>query len=137
MIEDYFRKLFQALIVSPAVTSFRTAKQRIQEEDGYIRIKCRLARGQRLEFAEYVQLRGRAVAVITYNYHWQDSHGMLLKRGDNVPHHKHLDSFPHHAHTSETEVISAGPATLEDVLKEIEDRLELRLTTDPRRRPRT
>lgn len=123
MIEDYFQKLFQKLFVSPAVSSFRTVKQRIQEEDGYLRIKCRLQNEQWLEFAEYVEAHGDAIVVITYNYQWQDSQGNLVKRWDNVPHHKGMDSFPHHLHISATEVIISGPTTLQDVLKEIEESL--------------
>jgi hypothetical protein len=123
MIEDYFHKLFQKLFVSPAVSSLRTVKQRVQEEDGYLRIKCRLQNAQWLEFAEYVQVHGDVIIVITYNYQWQDAHGDLVKRWDNVPHHKGVDSFPHHLHISETEVISSGPTTLQDVLTEIEESL--------------
>jgi len=125
MIEDYFHKLFQELFVSPAVATFKTVKQRVQEEDGYLRIKCRLQNAQRFEFAEYVQVHGDKIIVITYNYQWQDAHGGLVKRWDNVPHHKEVDSFPHHLHISETEVISSGPMTLQDVLMEIEESLQI------------
>jgi hypothetical protein len=64
MIEDYFHKLFQKLFVSPAVSSFRTVKQRVQEEEGYLRIKCRLQNAQWLEFAEYVQVQGNGIIVL-------------------------------------------------------------------------
>jgi len=73
MIEDYFQQLIERLFVSPAVSSFRTAKQRILEDDGYVRIKCRLQKAQRLEFAEYVQAHEGVIRVITYNYQWQDA----------------------------------------------------------------
>jgi hypothetical protein len=82
MIEEYFHKLFQKLFVSPAVATIRTVKQRVQEEDGYLRIKCRLQNGQRLEFAEYVQVHDDDIIVITYNYQWQDAHGGFVKRWD-------------------------------------------------------
>ncbi|MCK8603310.1 toxin-antitoxin system TumE family protein [Desulfoferrobacter suflitae] len=123
MIENYFLELLQKLFVSPAVSSFKTVKEKVQEEDGYIRIKCRLQRGHRLEFAEYVQAHGSSIVVVTYNYHWQDAHGVLVRRWDNVPHHRGVDSFPHHLHISEAEVIGSGPTTLQMVLREIEARL--------------
>jgi hypothetical protein len=112
MIKEYFHTLLQKLFVSPAVSSFKTIKQQVQEEDGYLRIKGRLQNGQRLEFAEYVQVHDDDIVVITYNYQWQDARGDLVKRWDNVPHHKGVDSFPHHIHISETEVISSSPITL-------------------------
>jgi len=123
MTQDYFRELIQKLLVSPAISSFRIIRQKVQEDDGYIRIKCRLRKAQKLEFAEYVQVHAGKIIVITYNYHWQDAHGALVKRWDNVPHHKEVDSFPHHVHVSETEVISSEPVTLENVLREMEERL--------------
>lgn len=123
MIEDYFQQLIERLLVSPAVSSFRTVKQRILEDDGYVRIKCRLQKAQRLEFAEYVQAHEGVIRVITYNYQWQDAQGGLINRWDNVLHHKEVDSFPHHLHISETEVISSGPMTLQDVLRAIEEGL--------------
>jgi len=36
-----------------------------------------------------------------------------------------VDTFPHHTHTSETEVIGSDPTTLEDVLREIEEKLHI------------
>jgi hypothetical protein len=86
-----------------------------------LRIKYRLQKAQRLEFAEYVQMQAGAVVVITYNYQWQDAHGVLIKRWDNVPHHKELNSFPHHLHVSERQAISSSPITLQKVLTVIEE----------------
>jgi hypothetical protein len=45
MIEGYFQELFERLFVSAVVSSFKIVKQHVQEEDGYIRIKCRLPKG--------------------------------------------------------------------------------------------
>lgn len=33
-----------------------------------------------------------------YAYHWQRKNGKLIRRWDNVPHHKHIRSFPYHQH---------------------------------------
>jgi hypothetical protein len=123
MIEDYFQDLIGRLFVSPAVFSVRIVKRFVQEEEGTIRIKCRLRKAHKLEFAEYVQSHAGKIVVIAYNYHWQDHRNRLLKRWDNVPHHKEIVTFPHHLHLSETEVVSSGPTNLRDVLRQIEGNL--------------
>jgi hypothetical protein len=64
------------------------------------------------------------IVLITYNYHWQDDKDRLVKRWDNVPHHKEIDSFPHHLHTSETVVISSGPVSLQEIIRHIEGALQ-------------
>lgn len=42
MINDYFEDEIQELIISRLVSSFEVLKRVIGEEDGYIRIKCKL-----------------------------------------------------------------------------------------------
>ena len=123
MIGDYFQRLIQRLLVSPAILSFRIVRQHVQEEDGTIRVKCRLRRAHKLEVAEYVQLHAGKIVLITYNYHWQDDRNRLVKQWDNVPHHKEIDSFPYHLHTSETVVVSSGPASLQEIVRQIEETL--------------
>ena len=123
MIEDYFQGLLQSLFVSPVVSSFRIVKLSVQEDEGYIRIKCRLRKAHKLEFAEYVQVHAGRIALITYNYHWQDDQKMLVKRWGNVPHHQETDSFPHHLHVSNTETVSSGLISIRDVLRQIEENL--------------
>jgi hypothetical protein len=61
MIEDCFQGLIQRLFFSPAVSSFRIVKQHAQEEDGTLRIKCRLQKAHKLEFTDFTsECRRRA-----------------------------------------------------------------------------
>lgn len=122
MVENHFEDIIQDLSVSPAVSSFEALKIEVGEEDGYIRIKCKLSNNDIFEFAEYVTIRKRKIHVETYSYHWQSANGILKKRWDNVPHHKDIDTFPHHLHSADN-VISSEPQSLKKILADIEKAL--------------
>ncbi len=84
MVEAYFEDIIQELIISHFVSSFKVLKREAGEEDGYIRIKCKLLNGDILEFAEYIQVIKNTIHPETYNFHWQSADGTLVKRWDNV-----------------------------------------------------
>ena len=123
MIQAYFDEMLQSLIVSHIVSSFKVLKQEIGDEEGFVRIKSILSDDSILEFAEYVVALGSNVNVETYSYHWQKADGNLIKRWDNVPHHKEVDTFPHHLHLADDKVIKSPQVTLKRVLAEIEKTL--------------
>jgi len=56
--------------------------------------------GSILYFFEFVEVQNDAPVLVKYKYQWQSSEGKLLKRWDNAPHHKELDTFPDHVHDS-------------------------------------
>lgn len=120
MIEAYFNGIVEVLLVSHAITSFKILRKEIAEEDGYIRVKCGLLNGNIFEFAEYVVLHKNKISLQTYSYHWQGKDGKLIKRWDNVPHHKEIDSFPHHLHLANSKTVSSTKVTLKKILGEIE-----------------
>lgn len=120
MIEEYLNDILQYLFISPAISSFRILKRETGEEDGYIRIKCILSDGSILEFAEYVRDIKKKVYIDTYSYHWQTAYGKLIKRWDNVSHHRSIDTFPFHVHLSEGRVEGSVAMTLKKVLAEVE-----------------
>lgn len=122
-MEDYFNDIVESLVVSRAVSSFKILRKELTEEDGYIRIKCNLANGDILEFAEYVVIRKNKIAVETYSYHWQGKAGDLIKRWDNVAHHKNVKTFPHHLHLPGEKVVASTETHLKKVLTEIEKSL--------------
>jgi hypothetical protein len=124
MIEGYFDGLIQELLISRAISSFKVLRREVGEDDGYIRIKCKLPNNDILEFAEYVQIRKNKIHIETYSFHWQNMRGQLIKRWDNVNHHSELDTFPHHIHLPTRKVIGSLPATLKRVLKEVEKYFE-------------
>ena len=121
MIEDYFDRLLQDLIISRAVSSFNVLKQETGEEEGFIRIKCALIDDSILEFAEYVIFYRNKIHVETYSYHWQGADGQLIKRWDNVPHHKKIKTFPRHVHLPNNKVQSSSPINIKKILMEIEN----------------
>lgn len=123
MIQAYFNDILQSLIVSHIVLSFKVLKQETVDEEGFIRIKCTLANDSILEFAEYVVSLKNNINVETYSYHWQKTSGILIKRWDNVPHHKEIDSFPHHLHLADDKVVKSTQMSLKKVLAEIEKTL--------------
>ncbi|MFH1704104.1 MAG: DUF6516 family protein [Nitrospirota bacterium] len=123
MIENYIEDIIQGLSVSHAVSSFHILKIEIGEDDGYIRIRCKLTNGDILEFAEYIIIYREKIYAETYSYHWQSADGRLKKRWDNVPHHKDVDSFPNHLHLPD-KVVSSNSQSLKKVLADIETTLE-------------
>ncbi len=115
MIENYIKDIIQDLTVSHGVSSFKVLRIEIGEDDGYIRIKCKLLNGDIFEFAEYVIIYKGKIRTETYSYHWQSADGKLRKRWDNVVHHKNLDTFPNHLHLPD-KVVGSGPQSLKKVL---------------------
>jgi hypothetical protein len=125
MVEDHLEGILNELFVSPVVSSFKVLKREVGDEDGYIRVKCTLSNGDILEFAEYLQVLKNKIHIETYSFHWQTADGILVKRWDNVEHHKEIDSFPSHIHLSDGRVITSNQMTLKKVLKNIEKTIPL------------
>ena len=120
MVEDYFDNILQELLISHAVFSFKVMRRVIGDEDGFIRVICRLTNGDIFEFAEYVQTHTNKMSIMTYSFHWQSANGKLVKRWDNVPHHNEVDTYPHHLHLFNGKVIGSAAMNLNKVLEEIE-----------------
>lgn len=119
MLEDYLDCIIKELIVSHAVSSFNVLKRELGEEDGYIRIKCNLSNGDILEFAEYIRIIKNTIHLETYSFHWQSSDGTLVKRWDNVKHHKEVGTYPYHLHLPNDTVMNSEPMNLKKILTEI------------------
>lgn len=119
MIDDYFKVIIESLIVSHSVSSFKILRKEVSEEDGYIRVKCNLSNGDFLEFAEYIVVHKDKLRLETYSYHWQGKEGRLIKRWDNVAHHKEIKTFPYHIHLADGSVIESVNIALKKILSEI------------------
>ena len=111
MIASYFDTIRQTLILHELVDSFKIIRELSGNNDGFIRIKCSLADGSTLEFAEYVQLKSGSIYQQTYSFHWQTRKGVLLKRWDNAPHHPEITTFPDHLHNGDV-ITESKPMTL-------------------------
>lgn len=123
MIKRYLEDIIERLFASPVVSSFDIGRQESEEDEGYVRVKCVLSNGDNLEFAECFEIQKNKVSINTYSYHWQNANGELIKRWDNVAHHKKLNTFPHHLHLHTGKVIASKPMTLNKILKELEKAL--------------
>ncbi|MBI3583955.1 MAG: hypothetical protein HY096_08405 [Nitrospinae bacterium] len=119
MIDDYLNDIIESLIVSHSVSSFKILRKELTEEDCYIRIKCNLLNGGILEFAEYIVVHKDKLRLETYSYHWQGKDGRLIKRWDNVAHHKEVKTFPYHLHLADGRVIESVKTTLKRILSDI------------------
>lgn len=119
MLENYLDGIIHDLVVNHVVSSFKVLKREEEEEDGYIRIKCNLSNGDILEFAEYIRVIKNIIRLETYSFHWQSADGKLVKRWDNVKHHKEVGTYPYHLHLPDATVNDSEPMNLKKVLAEI------------------
>lgn len=100
MIEDYFNEIESMLIASPLVASFKSSKEKISEDRGWIKSHVLFTNGTQMHLFEYI-LIDDSPNLVKYKYHWQKKDGELIKRWDNAPHHKELETYPDHVHTKE------------------------------------
>ena len=120
-IVEYFGAVKECLLTSPVVSRFHVIRERDTLTDGHLRARLTLTDGSQLEFSEYVQRSTEGqIDVITYSYHWTDTHGDLTRRWDNTPHFPDLPGFPHHIHDGRTGTVSPGqPVSIFTVLDEV------------------
>lgn len=129
MIAAYLRQLEELLSTSVVVSDVEVVRRSIRDTDlekvlNY-RYRVRLANGGLIEMTERALERQGALEVTKYRHHWQDSHGLLIKRRDNAPHHPTVDTFPHHLHDGAEDQVVRHPAitgfeVLQRVLVELE-----------------
>jgi hypothetical protein len=97
LIGEYFSKVNAALIISPVINSFSIKREIKKELEGYIRIDAVLKNNDQLEIFLYVTVNEN-IKIEKYRVHWQDKNGKLIRRWDNAPHHRKIETFPHHIH---------------------------------------
>lgn len=119
MLENYLDGIVQDIVVSRVISSFKVLKREVGEEDGYIRVKCNLSNGDILEFAEYICVIKNMIHLEMYSFHWQSADGKLVKRWDNVKHHKDVGTYPYHSHLPNDTVNDSEPMNLKKILAEI------------------
>ena len=129
MIEAYLRRLDELLSASPLVRDVEVVRRSIRDTEFekvlHYRYRVLLSNGDLIEMSERgLEAQGR-LEVTKYRYHWQDRNGQLMKRWDNAPHYRAIDTFPHHLHDgSEEHVVShaalRGLEALQQILDEVE-----------------
>lgn len=95
---DYYLNIEHLLKEFPLIMHFSVDFEEITVYVGYIKGKFELMNGSILYFFEFVEVQNNIPILVKYKYQWQSSEGELLKRWDNAPHHRELDTFPDHVH---------------------------------------
>jgi hypothetical protein len=122
MMEDYFAEIEGILIASPIVLSFKSSKEKISEDRGWIKSVVIFTNGTRMHLFEYVKIND-SPNLIKYKYHWQTKDAGLIKRWDNAPHHKELETYPDHIHVGRN-VYPHRNMNLKRVLDILEEEIE-------------
>lgn len=125
MIDNYFQYI-QAVILSSSIVDLCDINYQKREDCvGFLRGNIYFKDGSYLHVREFIDVefgrdRGK------YSYQYMDKSNQLIFRYDNARHHQKLNlpNYPHHKHDgSEDNIIPSNAPTLEDILKEIEQRL--------------
>ena len=129
MIEAYLRRLDELLSASALVQDVEIVRRLIRDTEFekvlHYRYRVLLANGDLVEMTERVLEVQGALDISKYRHHWQDRTGQLIKRWDNAPHYREIDTFPHHLHDgAEDHVVrhasTSGLEVLQQILEEAE-----------------
>ena len=124
MIEAYLRRLDALLGTSALVHDVEIVRRLIRDTEFekvlHYRYRVLLANGDLIEMTERaIEVQG-SLEVSKYRHHWQNRNGLLIKRWDNAPHYRSIDTFPYHLHDgAEDHVVSHPPTTGLAVLQHI------------------
>jgi hypothetical protein len=96
MIEAYLRCLDALLSASPFVCDVEVVRRSIRDTEFekvlHYRYRVLLSNGDLVEMTERViEAQGR-LDVTKYRHHGQDRHGRLMKRWDNAPYYRAIDT---------------------------------------------
>lgn len=97
-LRDYYSKIESLLNEFSLITHFTVDFEEITDCIGYIKGKLELMNGSVLYFFEFVEIQNNVPVLVKYKYQWQSPEGNLLKRWDNAPHHREINTFPDHVH---------------------------------------
>ena len=115
MIEAYLRRLDELLSTSVLVRDMEVVRRSIRDTEFekvmHYRYRVLLTNGDMVEMTERGLEAQGILEVNKYRHHWQDPHGRLIKRWDNAPHYRAIDTFPHHLHDGAEDHVVRHPAT--------------------------
>jgi len=95
---DYYIKIESLIKEFPLIMHFSVNFDEITDYAGSIKGELELVNGSMLYFFEFVEIQNSIPILVKYKYQWQSPDGDLLKRWDNAPHHRELNTFPDHVH---------------------------------------
>ena len=122
MIETYLKQLDDVLTTRKEIAEVLVLRRSIidtgWEKVLNYRYRIVLSDGGLVEMAERILEYDRSLTVTKYRYHWQDENGHLIRRWDNAPHHKNVETFPNHLHDgAEENVVPHSAITGLDALE--------------------
>jgi Family of unknown function (DUF6516) len=131
VIEAYLRRLDALLSTSALVRDIEIVRRSIRDTEFekvlHYRYRVLLANGDMVEMTERVLEVQGVLEVSKYRHHWQNRHGLLIKRWDNAPHYPAIETFPHHLHDGVEDHVVSHPATTGlEVLQQIIEEAEAR-----------
>lgn len=123
-IEEYLQELDELISVAPEVIDIKILRRSVwdtgMEKIAMYRYKLTMSDASVLELTERLVEMNKTIAITKYRHHWQNEKTHILKRWDNAPHHRDIETFPHHLHEgAEDHVISHGEIYGLDVLNRV------------------
>ncbi len=121
MISKYFNnieKVFEEY--NHIIEDYILHKQTFTREKGAIEGEAFFIDNSQLNFNEVINTNRKSKQ--KYSYHYMNKNKEMIFRYDNVAHHRKIKTFPHHKHIK-NEVIESTEPTLEQVLKELEQKI--------------
>lgn len=117
-VETFIDSEYAALLSHPIVVSVDVVRFDVDHLDGYLRVRCRLSNGDRLEATMHVTRHAGEVLIDDYRYQWLDAGSVFIRRWDSSPHHPELPGFPHHCHVGGGNLVEpAAPMRLSEVIE--------------------
>ena len=114
-LRDYYLKIESLLSEFSLITQFSVNFEEITDFIGYIKGKFELINGSIIYFFEFVEIQNNIPVRVKYKYQWQSPEGNLIKRCNNAPHHKEIETFPDHVHDPDG-VFPSRTISLESIL---------------------
>ena len=121
-VREYYSHIEKTIRNCSIVTHFSIDFDDIDQDIGYLKGELELIDGTVLHFIEFIKIQGEKANRLKYKYHLQSENGDLIRRWDNVPHHKEIDTFPHHMH-DEKGVHASSNIDLKTIIDKIIDEI--------------
>ncbi len=126
-IKDYVTAILDAISSCPFIESQNLSFEERPPNAASICGTIIFTDASKLHFKEFVIFKSEGVNILKYGYSFLSKDNTLIFRYDNAldPQVKKLSTYPGHKHTSK-ELLAAGRPSLEEVLREISDTMEIK-----------
>ncbi len=120
MISTLVKEIEEAISSSSIVISSSTQKYFSSTyKELYIRGNLIFIDLSFLEFAIYVQEKGKKLVFDKYRFQYMDCKKRVIFRYDNAPHYKDISTFPLHKHAQDGKIVESTIPQFHEILEEI------------------